>query len=77
MTSTGSVKAILLVDVEHLGHRGDVVSVARGYLRNYLQPRHLAEQASPARIAEVDRVRSPALAAGGEERRRGARDRAR
>ena len=55
---TGSVKAILLVDVEHLGHRGDVVSVARGYLRNYLQPRHLAEQASPARIAEVERVRS-------------------
>jgi large subunit ribosomal protein L9 len=58
MTKTGSVKAILLVDVEHLGHRGDVVSVARGYLRNYLQPRHLAEQASEARIAEIDRVRS-------------------
>jgi large subunit ribosomal protein L9 len=58
MTRTGSVKAILLVDVEHLGHRGDVVSVARGYLRNYLQPRHLAEQASPARIAEVERVRA-------------------
>jgi len=50
-------KAILLVDVEHLGHRGDIVAVARGYLRNYLLPRHLAEVATTARIAEVDRVR--------------------
>jgi large subunit ribosomal protein L9 len=58
MTRTGTQKAILLVDVEHLGHRGDVVSVARGYLRNYLLPRHLAEVASPARIAEVERVRT-------------------
>ena len=58
MARTGTQKAILLVDVEHLGHRGDVVAVARGYLRNYLLPRHLAEVASEARIAEVDRVRA-------------------
>lgn len=58
MTKSGSVKAILLVDVEHLGHRGDVVAVARGYLRNYLAPRHLAEQASESRIAEIEKVRS-------------------
>ena len=58
MARTGTQKAILLVDVEHLGHRGDVVSVARGYMRNYLLPRHLAEVASEARIAEVDRVRA-------------------
>jgi large subunit ribosomal protein L9 len=58
MARTGSQKAILLVDVDHLGNRGDVVSVARGYLRNYLLPRHLAEAATPARIAEVDRVRA-------------------
>jgi len=58
MARTGQLKAILLVDVDHLGHRGDVVSVARGYLRNYLLPRKLAESATPARIAEVDRLRS-------------------
>jgi large subunit ribosomal protein L9 len=58
MARTGQQKAILLVDVDHLGHRGDVVSVARGYLRNYLLPRKLAESATPARIAEVDRLRS-------------------
>jgi large subunit ribosomal protein L9 len=49
-------KAILLDDVEHLGDRGEVVSVSRGYLRNYLVPRKLAEEATPARIAEVERL---------------------
>ena len=49
-------KAILLDDVEHLGHRGDVVAVSRGYLRNYLVPRKLAEEATPARIAEVEKL---------------------
>ena len=47
---------ILLQDVEKLGLRGDVVSVARGYARNFLLPRRLAEPASPARIAEAQRV---------------------
>jgi len=58
MARTGTQKAILLVDVEHLGHRGDVVSVARGYLRNYLLPRHLAEAATSTRIAEVEKLRA-------------------
>ena len=44
---------ILLKDVEKLGLRGDVVSVTRGYMRNYLRPRKLAEQASEARVAEL------------------------
>ncbi|MHB1361998.1 MAG: 50S ribosomal protein L9 [Thermoleophilia bacterium] len=44
---------ILLQDVETLGDRGAVVTVADGYARNFLLPRNLAEQASPGRIAEV------------------------
>jgi len=44
MARTGNRKAILLDDVEHLGHRGDIVAVSRGYLRNYLVPRKLAEE---------------------------------
>lgn len=56
MARTGTRKAILLDDVEHLGHRGDVVSVSRGYLRNYLVPRKLAEEATNARIAEIERL---------------------
>ena len=49
------MEVILLQDVEHVGLRGEVVSVARGYLRNYLEPRRLAEQATPARVAELER----------------------
>jgi large subunit ribosomal protein L9 len=50
------MQIILLKDVEKLGLRGDVVDVARGYARNYLLPRKLAEAASPARVAELRRV---------------------
>ena len=46
---------ILLRDVEIVGLRGEVVSVSRGFMRNYLQPRKLAEPATPARVAEVQR----------------------
>ena len=47
---------ILLQDVEKLGLRGEVVDVARGYARNYLLPRRLAENATPARVAELRKV---------------------
>jgi large subunit ribosomal protein L9 len=47
---------ILLKDVEKLGLRGEVVDVARGYARNFLLPRKLAETATPARVAELRRI---------------------
>ena len=50
------MQIILLKDVEKLGLRGDVVDVARGYARNYLLPRRLAEVATPARVTELERV---------------------
>lgn len=46
---------ILLSDVDKVGLRGEVVSVARGYARNYLLPRRLAEPATPAKVAELER----------------------
>jgi large subunit ribosomal protein L9 len=49
------MQAILLKEVEGLGEAGTVVTVARGYMRNYLLPRGMAEEATPARIAEVRR----------------------
>jgi large subunit ribosomal protein L9 len=49
------MEVILLSDVEHVGLRGDVVSVARGYARNYLLPRRLAEEATPARVGELQK----------------------
>ncbi len=42
------MQVILLQDVDKVGLRGDVVDVARGYARNYLVPRRLAEEATPA-----------------------------
>ncbi len=44
---------ILLKDVDNVGLRGDVVSVARGFARNFLLPRKLAEEATAARVAEL------------------------
>jgi large subunit ribosomal protein L9 len=52
------VDVILLQDVEKVGLRGEVVSVSRGYMRNFLAPRRLAEVATPARVAEVQRRES-------------------
>jgi large subunit ribosomal protein L9 len=46
---------ILLQDVDKVGLRGEIVSVARGYMRNYLAPRRLAEEATPARVAELEK----------------------
>jgi large subunit ribosomal protein L9 len=46
---------ILRSDVEKVGLRGDVVSVARGYARNFLFPRQLAEEATKARVAELQK----------------------
>jgi large subunit ribosomal protein L9 len=47
------MEVILLQDVEQLGLRGDVVSVTRGYGRNFLIPRKLAETATPANVEEI------------------------
>jgi large subunit ribosomal protein L9 len=47
------VEVILLTDVEKVGLRGEVVNVARGYARNFLLPRKLAQEATPARVAEI------------------------
>jgi large subunit ribosomal protein L9 len=57
------MQAILLQQVDGLGEAGSVVSVARGYMRNYLLPRGLAEEATAARIAEVQRRESARRAA--------------
>jgi large subunit ribosomal protein L9 len=47
---------ILRQDVEKVGLRGEVVDVAPGFARNYLLPRRLAEAATPAKIAELQKL---------------------
>ena len=49
------MEVILLSDVDKVGLRGEVVDVARGYARNFLLPRRLAEEATPGRVAELHR----------------------
>jgi large subunit ribosomal protein L9 len=49
------MEVILLKDVDQVGLRGEVVNVSRGFMRNYLQPRRLAEPATPARVAELEK----------------------
>jgi large subunit ribosomal protein L9 len=49
------MEVILLNDVEKIGLRGEVVNVARGFARNYLLPRRLAEVATPAKVAEIQK----------------------
>jgi large subunit ribosomal protein L9 len=50
------MEVILLKDVEKVGLRGEVVNVARGYARNFLLPRNLAELATAGRVKELKRV---------------------
>jgi large subunit ribosomal protein L9 len=47
---------ILRSDIDKVGLRGEVVNVTRGYARNFLFPRRLADEATPARVAEVRKV---------------------
>jgi large subunit ribosomal protein L9 len=49
-------EAILLKDVETLGEKGTVVDVSKGYLRNYLIPRKLAQPATKGAIAAAQRA---------------------
>jgi large subunit ribosomal protein L9 len=53
-------QAILLQDVEQLGDRGAVVDVSKGYLRNFLIPRKLAEPATKGSIEAARRRREAA-----------------
>ena len=48
-------EAILLQDVETLGPRGTVIDVSKGYLRNYLIPRKLAQPATKGAIQAAQR----------------------
>jgi large subunit ribosomal protein L9 len=50
------VEVILRQDIDKVGLRGEVVNVARGYARNFLFPRGLADEATPARVAEIRKL---------------------
>jgi large subunit ribosomal protein L9 len=67
-------QAILLSDVESLGERGQVIDVSKGYLRNFLIPRKLAQPATAGsiavarqRAAAAERAQREAIARAGED----------
>jgi len=51
------VKVVLREHVEHLGERGQIVSVAPGFARNYLLPKSLAYEATPGNMKVLDHQR--------------------
>ncbi len=53
-----AVKVILREVVEHLGERGEIVSVASGYARNYLYPKGFALAATDGNMKMLARRRS-------------------
>jgi large subunit ribosomal protein L9 len=44
------MRVILLSDLHHVGHRGDVITAKPGFARNYLIPEGLAVQATPGNV---------------------------
>jgi large subunit ribosomal protein L9 len=50
------LEVILRKDVDKVGLRGEVVNVTRGYARNFLFPRGLADEATSARVGELRKV---------------------
>lgn len=51
------MKVILASDVDNLGLKGDVVSVADGFARNYLVPQGLALVASKGTLRQAEQMR--------------------
>jgi large subunit ribosomal protein L9 len=49
------MEIILLQDVPNVGEKGHLANVSRGYARNYLLPKKLAEVATPGKIVEYRR----------------------
>jgi large subunit ribosomal protein L9 len=62
------MEVILKEDVEKLGHRGDVVKVAQGYGRNFLLPKKLAIEATPANKAVIEQMKASAVRRSAKEK---------
>jgi len=51
------MEVILFDDVKDLGRQGDVVKVAPGYFRNFLSPKGLAAEATPANRHRFEKMK--------------------
>lgn len=50
------MKVIMLKNIEKVGNQGDVVSVKRGFARNYLTPRGYAIYATPDNMRKLGEI---------------------
>lgn len=52
------MKVVLLQDVKGKGKKGDILTVAEGYARNFLFPRNIAVEASAGKLKELSDQRA-------------------
>jgi len=62
------MQIILQEDVDKLGNRGEVVTVAEGYARNFLLPRKMALEATAGNMKRLEKMRSAFAKKEGVER---------
>ena len=62
------MELLLREDIDNLGVRGELVKVRAGYGRNYLLPRGLAVQATPANVKQIEQQRRALLKKAAAER---------
>ncbi len=55
------MEVILFDNVKGLGRQGDKVKVSEGYYRNFLKPKNLAEEATPAALKRYEKMKKKAL----------------
>jgi large subunit ribosomal protein L9 len=55
------MEVILFADVKGLGRQGDRVKVSEGYFRNFLKPRGLADEATPANVKRFEKMKQKQL----------------
>ncbi|NLW16421.1 MAG: 50S ribosomal protein L9 [Firmicutes bacterium] len=52
------MRVLLLADVKGLGKKGEVVNASDGYVRNYLLPRNLAKEVTPAVLKALEQEKA-------------------
>lgn len=62
-----TMELLLKEDIENLGARGEVVRVKAGYGRNFLLPRNLAVEATPANVKMIEREKKRLLKVAAQE----------
>lgn len=64
------MKVLLLTDVKGQGKKDEIKNVSDGYARNYLLPRKLAVEVTPAVLADLEARRAEKLRLEAEEKAR-------